>query len=451
MVFFNDKKSCRRGIKHPNASNGITRNSLVLPLSQLKSIFQNGDFQRVIDDGERYIEKNSQNYELLLLLGRANLAMKNYSVAELNLQLAVNINSESPDIHNWIGVLNHRQGNFESAVQNYTRAISIDPKFVTALYNLGNALREQGLFAAAINIYNRVIILKQGHVDAYNNRGNAFKAQGDFEKAIVSYRKAIELQPNYAGVYYNLGNVLKRKGCLDEALINYQHAISLQPDFSEALHMLAAITGKKSASPPKGYVKRLFDHYAPNFDKDLQENLGYTAPRTLTNLALTNSEMQSLGSILDLGCGTGLVGEEVHKFCKHLEGVDLSNAMLQFAEKKAVYNRLVNSDILEYLNNEILDFDYFICADVFIYLGQLSDVFRLIKDKNRRKGKFLFSTEHIESGDFSLKSTGRYTHSKSYIESLCAKFDYTLVHFERVKLRKEHGNFLHGGLYLLDF
>ena len=154
---------------------------------------------------------------------------------------------------------------------------------------------------------------------------------------------------------------------------------------------------------------------------------------------------------LDLGCGTGLTGMEVKEFCTKLEGIDLSNSMLEISRKKNVYDKLTQRDIVDYLLKEELDFDYFISADVFVYIGDLSDVFRLIKSRNRSRGRLVFSTEHTDKDGFVLKKTGRYSHSKKYIESLCKKFDYRLSHFEKFDLRKESNNFLTGGLYLLDF
>ena len=43
---------------------------------------------------------------------------------------------------------------------------------------------------------------------------------------------------------------------------------------------------------------------------------------------------KSLGSILDLGCGTGLVGLELKNNLSYLEGVDLSKAMIEEAKKR---------------------------------------------------------------------------------------------------------------------
>ena len=78
-------------------------------------------------------------------------------------------------------------------------------------------------------------------------------------------------------------------------------------------------------------------------------------------------------------------------------------------------------------------------------------IFRLIKSRNNTKGKFIFSTEHTDKDGFILEKTGRYSHSKMYIESLCKKFDYKLSYFEKINLRKDDMEFLEGGLYLLDF
>ena len=41
-----------------------------------------------------------------------------------------------------------------------------------------------------------------------------------------------------------------------------------------------------------------------------------------------------------------------------------------------------------------LEYDYFIAADVFVYIGDLSKIFKLIKERNKRYGKLIFSTEH---------------------------------------------------------
>lgn len=177
----------------------------------------------------------------------------------------------------------------------------------------------------------------------------------------------------------------------------------------------------------------------------------YHIPKTLTHIVVKEEPNSSLGSVLDLGCGTGLTGVEIQVFCANLEGIDLSNSMLEQARVKNVYDKLTHVDIVEYLSTAELDFDYFISTDVFIYIGELSEVFRLIKSRNKRSGKLVFSTEHTKKDGFNLEKSGRYSHSKSYIESLSEEFGYSTSHFSKTSLRKDKGEFLSGGLYLLDF
>ena len=156
-------------------------------------------------------------------------------------------------------------------------------------------------------------------------------------------------------------------------------------------------------------------------------------------------------TILDLGCGTGLFGTEVKNYCSKLEGIDLSKKMLAIANQKNVYDKLSQFDIVEYLSSMPLNFDYYIALDVFIYVGELTEIFRLIKSRNKKPGHLVFSTEHTENDGYHILRTARYSHSKSYIENLCEKFDYSISHFSTNHLRKENGVFLKGGIYVLSF
>ena len=101
----------------------------------------------------------------------------------------------------------------------------------------------------------------------------------------------------------------------------------------------------------------------------------YTAPKRLVDALLHLSAQKNLGSVLDLGCGTGLIGSEVNRFASNIEGVDVSKSMVEQAERKNTYDRLIVLDINAYLAKNSLDMDCIMTADVFIYLGDLSETF----------------------------------------------------------------------------
>jgi predicted TPR repeat methyltransferase len=244
---------------------------------------------------------------------------------------------------------------------------------------------------------------------------------------------------------------LESQGKTDAAVTSFKEVLRLDPDNVGAKHMLSALTGQRTASVPDVYVEGLFDRYAVRFDQSLVEQLKYNVPKLIAELLLKYQSVAPLGSIMDLGCGTGLAGVELKDFCQEIEGIDLSEKMLAKAKQKNVYSKLNHTGIIEYLADAPLDFDLFLSTDVFVYVGELSEVFRLIKSRNKRHGRLAFSTEHTEKADFFLEASGRYSHSKNYIDSLCDKFDYQLLNFSTIDLRKSGSEFITGGLYLLDF
>ena len=350
-----------------------------------------------------------------------------------------------------LGQIHSAQGNPDQAIENLKKAIAIEPECAEIHLNMGNALQARGNLTEAIKSYQITLNIKLDHAEAYHNMGTALNAMGDYEKAINSYKQAIKINPLSSSSYHNLGLLQEANDNPAEAIENFKEVVRLDPDNLRAKHLLSALTGQQTASVPDVYVEGLFDSYAAQFDQSLVEQLKYNVPKLIAELLLKYQSVAPLGSIMDLGCGTGLAGVELKDFCQEIEGIDLSEKMLAKAKQKNVYSKLNHTGIIEYLADAPLDFDLFLSTDVFVYVGELSEVFRLIKSRNKRHGRLAFSTEHTEKADFFLEASGRYSHSKSYIDSLCDKFDYQLLDFSTIDLRKSGSGFITGGLYLLEF
>ena len=367
------------------------------------------------------------------------------------MQVAVELSPQDAEAHSNLGVTLKDLGRLDEAEASCRQAIALKPDYAEAHNNLGITLKELGKLDEAEASYREAIALKPNLAQAHNNLGAALQELGRLDEAEASYKQAIALKPDAAGAHSNLGATLTELGRLDDAAASYRRLITLEPENSSAKHLLDALSGKTTETAPLDYVEKLFDNYASKFEKSLVANLEYKIPKLIAEIILRDNNADSLGSIIDLGCGTGLVGAEIKQVCTHLKGLDLSQKMLFEAKKKGIYDELIKQDILGYLASADLNFDYFIATDVFIYVGDLSDVFHLIKSRNKKSGKLVFSTEHYNGDDYSLQQSGRYSHSKIYIDSLCETFGYKLRHFENQALRKEKKQDISGGLYLLDF
>lgn len=352
---------------------------------------------------------------------------------------------------NYYGAAQRALGNLEAALSAFKRVIEIKPTFSDGHTNLGAVFQDRNEFGIAIECYQTAICLKQNNAKAFNNLGTAYKAKGDLKNSIEAYKKAISIEPQFSAAHKNLGSALKDFGLNSEAKRAYEVALSLRPNDEEIEYMIACLVGEELQTAPRGYVEKLFDGYASRFEQALVEQLDYKTPDLISQLFYKEKGDELVGSVLDLGCGTGLVGEKIRENCQRLEGIDLSQKMVELAARKQVYDKVTKADIVEYLASKELDFDCFIAADVFVYLGDLAEVFCQIKSKNKRRGMLFFSTEHNEKEGFFLETSGRFSHSKSYVESLCVEFGYTISSFSKTKLRKEKETFLEGGLYILKF
>ena len=141
----------------------------------------------------------------------------------------------------------------------------------------------------------------------------------------------------------------------------------------------------------------VYNKWAKSYDTYV-ESLDYNGPKNIvsyfqkllkTNIVNNKKELK----ILDFGCGTGKVGEEIKKNINikyFLEGVDISENMLELAKQKNVYNKITNIDLTKEKYNE--KYDVILSSGVFLE-GHV-DIFninRLCDLLNNNKGLIMFT------------------------------------------------------------
>ena len=426
------------------------KSSIEEVIRALVDLYNKGKFEEIIRQQSELTYLYPDSIILLNIFGSTNLALKHYKKAIKNFKKAIAVNPNRPEVFYNLGLSFHGNGNLEKSIESYKKAIQLKPDYAEAYCNLGMSFFKKGDLGESIKNYIKVIKINPTDYGAYYNLGNLYQTNENFSLAIDNYNRAIDIKPDCAEVYYNLGVIFSKKGNYEKSIALLRKTLKLQPFNVKALHMLNSLTGNKIGAAPKKYVADLFDNNANNFEDSLLGELGYKFPIILKNKILKDKKT-TLGSVLDLGCGTGLVGYELRNNCDRLIGIDLSKLMLQKAKLKNVYNNLYQYDIIEFLTENTLDFNYFIAADVFIYIGDLDKIFELIKSRNKNQGMLVFSTEHIEGDSFCIEKSGRFSHSKNYIEFLCYKYKYSIEYFIKFPLRMEKDQFLDGGFYILKF
>lgn len=99
-----------------------------------------------------------------------------------------------------------------------------------------------------------------------------------------------------------------------------------------------------------------FDAWAEHYDEDVRKLLDWRGPGETVKVTLKHVERDAV--ILDAGSGTGLVGEVLAaQGYAGFVGVDISQHMLDIAEKKDIYAGLVHANLMEPLDFPDSHFD----------------------------------------------------------------------------------------------
>ena len=218
-----------------------------------------------------------------------------------------------------------------------------------------------------------------------------------------------------------------------------------------AQHLLNGLIGYTSKAPPRGYVEKLFDHYADRFDDSLVGKLQYRLPFLMKELILkldppTKSKFKK---VIDLGCGTGLSGHGLRDISDNLSGIDLSKNMISKAEKLQIYDHLIVGDIVDTLNSSTEKYDLFIALDVLVYIGELTKIFKTVRNCCKKNALFIFSIETQEEDGYSLLKSARYAHSDDYILNI-ASDGFKVIDSQEVSLRKEKEGWIDGKILILQ-
>jgi predicted TPR repeat methyltransferase len=266
--------------------------------------------------------------------------------------------------------------------------------------------------------------------------------EGDWSGAAELFEQALERAPNWAAAWFALGEAREKLGDVDATAQAFRETLAADPADAQGAMARLALIGRGDAPRvlPKAYVARLFDDYAPRFDKHLTKNLGYRAPALIAEALSTVASGRRFASALDLGCGTGLMGAELRSLTDHLAGVDLSAAMIAKARERGLYDRLVVGDAAAMLDREAPGIsDLIVAADALVYVGDLAPLFAAVARGLAPDGLFAFSVETCDGDGFKLEPTMRFAHSRSYVETTAREVGLELLLVRSASTRREAG------------
>lgn len=130
----------------------------------------------------------------------------------------------------------------------------------------------------------------------------------------------------------------------------------------------------EGTSDPREVADR-YDQWAKSYDDDLA-SWSYQAPTVVAEMVVTRHP--TAGSVLDVGCGTGLVGRTLRArgFAGQILGLDISQASLDIARQSGGYDSLEPADLQQRLPLDDDSVDAVVCVGVMTYLPDVEAVWR---------------------------------------------------------------------------
>lgn len=324
---------------------------------------------------------------------------------------------------------------FELAQYFAGEALKLDPAYLDGLRLRGMALMQLGRLNPALMCFAEALALKPDSIELLVNHATALLELKRLDEALVGFDQVVALDPENAVGWNNRANTLVSLNRLEEAAACYDRALQIRPDLETAKsnRFLVLLQLRKVSRIADFALRDMFDEVATRFDHLMVEGLDYRGHLHLRTLA--DAKLPPLKPplrILDLGCGTGLVGNAFKDLAVggRLDGIDLAPRMLEVARKRGIYDDLILGDLETVLATSGPSYDLIVSADTMVYLGDLAPTFRGVFQRLDAGGFYLFAVESKDGPGWEQTDVSRFRHSEVYLKEEAARSG--LAYFARM-------------------
>lgn len=411
-------------------------------------------------------------FAALLAAGDAARAGNDAAAAERQYRAAIDVKPQEAEGWYALGLMLQELQD-EAAVAVLRQAHHLDDSRSDIAAVLAQTLRTNGQSDEAIDLLRSVLEQRPTQANVMRELALCFAAQEKYADAVIwakdsfllsrpetDFVLTVALWCEAQGDYLQAIEVLSAENLrvtddprLPKTLAHLWHAVGDLPQAAQALQRYKNLCPQDDFQLPSGgdrnithvQIRALFDSYAAFFDRHLQDKLNYKAPTLLRDAVLQASGKQPFACVIDVGCGTGLMGQAIKPQATTLIGIDLSPRMLRQAEAKKIYDALLEGDAATSLVRWVDSADLIVAADVLVYSGDLQPFLIAAHLALKSGGLLAFTVEaNNGSGDFRLTDKRRYQHGESYLRRILTATGYDIRRFDAATLRQEKGKDVYG-------
>lgn len=347
-----------------------------------------------------------------------------------------------------LALLYARRGMYDKAIAHAQKLTKREPNNALVLAHLVDFAHDSGNMELAISELRRGLTYLPKDVQMRRWLANDLQVTGQHAEAYDIWTSLIEENPRDEMALLGRVTTLIEGGKASAAIPDTTSLIEIDPGNSIYAYYSAIAHGVTPDHQPPELNRRMFDSMAETYDQHMVRGLGYQLPKIVAEKILRRFPTKSM-NVLDLGCGSGLLGVCLGRIDGFLIGVDISTKMVEQAGRHGVYDRFHTVNMLDALRETPAEvYEIITALDVFIYTGDLKATVPNAHRILMPAGDLYFSCEIApENGpDLVLQPNGRYAHKRSHVLALCKEAGFEDVQIEDLVLRREAGEPVNGFL-----
>lgn len=428
------------------------------------------------------LKENPNHADALHLLGLAHLQSNNPANAAELMRRAIQIAPERLLYYLNYGNALYALGKPDEALVQYKHLHSKDPSNVDAINNIANIYKDQYKLQDSATFYRKALALRPDFAEAHNNFALLLlDLKGDREEALQHFRQAIHSRPNYVEALTNYANTVSKDNP-EEAITYYQKALQAQPNHLTTLSLLGRLLRRVGRNEEaiacfreylrynpadthgvglvlsqllqqdlpdrvsQAYLEQTYTRRAGIWDKAIESKAEYHAPDLAADALRRWYKGEKPFTLLDAGCGTGLVGKLLRGEAGRMDGIDLSVPMLEQARAKRIYDDLQVGDMIAIMSACKQPYDAITCVATLLHFGDLLPALKASANALKQGGLLVFTTFYYDNeadprGYAASQVEGSFMHSKSYIERIAPQAGLAIEGLETpMHERDRYGN-----------
>jgi len=203
-------------------------------LGQAETMTRQGGFNEAKTSLTEILSKHPKSGRAHYLLGRIELALKNYASAEKELNTAIALAKDLIEAYVALSELYMKTDRDQEAMRILDAASETVPGSALIKLTLADGHAARGDYASAIIELNKAVDLEPDNVRAYFRMGQMYRKMGSYQDADLAFQEVAKRAPNHPGLALEQGLLLELNGKVDEAIAAYERALAAKPEDTAA-------------------------------------------------------------------------------------------------------------------------------------------------------------------------------------------------------------------------